>query len=84
MGYAVLETIDSVIATLNQLGLGSIEKIAGQLASVRETLDRRDLPELVQKIDECQTALTRGDLDSFRRLRETVVSRLGHLRMTLD
>ena len=75
-----METIDSVIATLNQLGLGSIEKIADRLISVREELDRRELPELVEKIDECQTALTKGDLESFRRLRETVVSRLGHLR----
>ena len=75
-----METIDSVIATLNQLGLGSIEKIADRLIFVREELDRRELPELVEKIDECQTALTKGDLESFRRLRETVVSRLGHLR----
>jgi hypothetical protein len=79
-----LETIDSVIATLNQLGLGSIDKIANQLASVRSELERRELPDLVRKIDDCQLALSRGDLEGFRRLRETVVSRLGHLRTKLD
>lgn len=79
-----METIDSVIATLNQLGLGSIDKIASQLASVRTELERRDLPELVEKLDDCQQALFRGDLESFRRLRETIVSRLGHLRVKLD
>jgi hypothetical protein len=75
-----LETLDSVIAVLNNLGMGALDKIETDLASVRAELDRRSLFELVGKLDDCRAALLRGELDEFRRLRETVVSRLGHLR----
>jgi hypothetical protein len=79
-----LETLDSVIAILNNLGIGALDKIAADLGLVRRELDRRGLGELVEKVDVCQNALSRGDLEQFRRLRETLVSRLGHLRMKME
>ncbi len=73
-----------MIATLNNLGVGALDKIEADLGSVRKELERRNLGELVDKLDTCQKALSRGDLVEFRRLRETIVSRLGHLRSKID
>jgi hypothetical protein len=75
-----LETLDTLIATLNNLGLGALDKIEADLLSVREELEERELTELVERIDLCRNALGRGELEEFRRHRETIVSRLGHLR----
>ncbi|HEY7699822.1 MAG TPA: hypothetical protein VIE88_15475 [Vicinamibacteria bacterium] len=77
-------SLDEVIATLNQLGVGALEKIEKDLRGVRAELERRELRELVEKLDLCHLALTRGELQEFRRLRETIVSRLGHIRVKLD
>jgi hypothetical protein len=79
-----VETLDSVIATLNHLGVGALDKIEADLRTVRAELERRGLRELVEKIDACHRALTRGELQEFRRLRETIVSRLGHIRVKTD
>ena len=65
------------------LEVGSLDKIAEQLASVREELERQELAELVEMVESCREALSRGELEEFRRLRETVVSKLGHLRVKL-
>ena len=76
-----MEKLDALIATLNTIGMGDLDKIRVSLADVRRELDQRGLTELVEKIDLCQDCLLKGDLDGFRRTRETVVSRLGHLRV---
>ncbi len=76
--------LDSTIATLNTLEVGSLDKIGEQLVAVREELARHDLEDLVEKVDACRTALESGELEEFRRLRETIVSRLGHLRVKLQ
>jgi hypothetical protein len=75
-----LNKVDSLIATLNTIEVGEIEKIRDRLLEVRVELDRRRVMELVEKLDECLAALGRGDLENFRRLKESIVSRLGHLR----
>lgn len=77
-------SLDSVIATLNHLGVGALDKIEADLRAVRTELERRELLELVEKLDACHLALTRGELQEFRRLRETIVSRLGHIRIKTD
>jgi hypothetical protein len=69
-----------VIATLNNLGVGSLDKIDSDLALVRAELERRQLTDLVERLDACRRALGRGELEEFRRQRETLVSRLGHVR----
>jgi hypothetical protein len=53
------------------------------LVAAREELVQHEgdeFDEVVAKIDCCRDALTGGQLEEFRRLRETIVSRLGHLR----
>lgn len=82
-----MSKLDTAIATLNTLDVGSLDAITGKLAAVREELVRHgdsDLEEVVEKIDACGSALASGDLDEFRRLRETIVSRLGHLRVRMQ
>ncbi len=78
-----MSKLDIVIATLNTLDVGSLEVIGEKLVAAREELVRhegREFAEVVEKIDSCRDALRSGQLEEFRRLRETVVSRLGHLR----
>jgi len=75
-----VQSLDSMIAALNTIELGDVAKIQARLLEVREELERRELTELVSKLDESLTALRQGDLQDFRRLKSTIVSRLGHLR----
>lgn len=75
-----MQDLGALIATLNTLKVGELEAVRAQLLDVRIELERRDLAELVSKLDECLAALGSGDLKNFRRLKETIVSRLGHLR----
>lgn len=77
---AALESVDSIIATLNHLDVGDLQSIRTRLRAVRAELEKREFNELVVKLDECLAALGQGDLQNFRRLKATVVSRLGHLR----
>ncbi len=79
-----MSKLDTAIATLNTLEVGSLDKIGEQLVAVREELVRHNLEDLVEKVDACRVALERGELDEFRRLRETIVSRLGHVRVKLQ
>ncbi len=79
-----MSKLDTTIATLNTLEVGSLDKIGEQLVAVREELVRHNLEDLVEKVDACRIALERGELDEFRRLRETIVSRLGHVRVKLQ
>jgi len=78
-----MSKLDTVIATLNNLEVGSLDKIGEQLVAVRDELARHELDDLVEKIDACRSALETGELEDFRRLRETIVSRLGHLRVKM-
>ena len=75
-----MQSLDSMIAALNTIELGDVAKIQALLLEVREELERRELTELVGKLDQSLTALRQGDLQDFRRLKSTIVSRLGHLR----
>ena len=75
-----MQSLDALIATLNTIELGDLEKIRGKLVEIRSELEQRELAELVGKLDESLAALERGDLQDFRRLKATIVSRLGHLR----
>jgi len=75
-----VQSLDSMIATLNNIELGDVTKIEARLQEIRAELVRRELDELVAKLDESLDALRQGDLQTFRRLKATMVSRLGHLR----
>jgi len=75
-----VQSLDSMIATLNNIELGDVTKIEARLQEIRAELVGRELDELVAKLDESLDALRQGDLQTFRRLKATMVSRLGHLR----
>ena len=75
-----MQNVDSLIATLNTIELGDVTKIEARLLEIRRELTARELEELVGKLDESLAALRQGDLQTFRRLKATMVSRLGHLR----
>ena len=75
-----MRNVDGLIASLNAIQIGELESVESQLAEVQAALERDDLVELVTKLDECLTALSRGDVKNFRRIKESIVSRLGHLR----
>jgi hypothetical protein len=75
-----MQSIDWMIATLNTVEVGELEGIQNELLEVRGELMQRELGELVDHLDACLAALRRGDLKDFRRIKETIVSRLGHLR----
>lgn len=79
-----MSKLDHVIATMNTLDVGSLDAIAEKLALVRQELvghGDAELDEVVEKVDACRAALGNGNIEEFRRLRETIVSRLGHLRV---
>ena len=76
-----MSKFDTTIAILNELELGSLDKISAQLVSIRGELERFNLLDLVEKTDACRHALVRGELQEFRRLRNNIVSQLGHHRM---
>ena len=75
-----VQSLDAMIATLNNIELGDVSKIEARLREVREELAGRELADLVAKLDESLSALRQGDLQAFRRLKATMVSQLGHLR----
>ena len=52
-----MSKLDTAIATLNTLEVGSLDKIGEQLLSVREELARHALDDLVEKLDACRVAL---------------------------
>ena len=79
-----MKALDSVIATLNNLELGALDRIEEQLLIVRGQLEECGLPEMVEKLDACRHALEACDLEEFRRFRATMVSQLGHLRVRSD
>ena len=79
-GARALESVDSLIATLNTVEVGELKKIRERLLGVRGQLEMHDFGELVTKLDACLEALEGGDMQEFRRLKATIVSRLGHLR----
>ena len=73
-------SIDVLIAALNTLEVGELGRIQARIAEIREELQARGLSELIEKIDECRLELDRGNMKNFRRLKETIVSQLGHFR----
>ena len=69
-----------LIAFLNALSLGDLDSITGKLEEARASCLDLQQPELAGKLAEAAAALKAGDLKTYRRNLETVVSRLGHLK----
>ncbi len=72
--------ISKIIASLNALSLGKMEVIGANLAEAREACLELDETELADRLGEAHCALLRGDVMTYRKRVESVVSRLGHRR----
>lgn len=69
-----------LIAFLNALSFGDLDSIAAKLDEARGACVELGQPELASKLGDASAALRTGDVKTYRRSIETVVSRLGHLR----
>jgi hypothetical protein len=69
-----------LIAFVNALTLGDLDALAAKLGEARRACVGLGRPELAECLDEAAGALRCGDVRTYRRKLETVVSRLGHLR----
>ena len=73
-------TAGQLIAFLHALNLGDLEALSVKLREAHGACLALDRPELAACLDEAAGALRQGDVKTYRRRLETVVSRLGHLR----
>jgi hypothetical protein len=69
-----------IIALLHSLNFGDLDAIRAKLDEATTACDALGRDELTGILAEARTALTSGDLKTFRKRIETTVSRLGHLR----
>lgn len=69
-----------LIAALNSMSVGDVESIRSKLAEAEEACRRLGQDELADRLDQARKALSAADLRTYRKLVETVISRLGHLR----
>ena len=73
-------TPSQLIAFVHALNLGDLDGLAAKLEEARHACLGLGRPELAACVDEAASALRAGDLKTYRRKLETLVSRLGHLR----
>ena len=69
--------ISKIIASLNSLSLGKMEVIGANLAEARQACLDLDETELADRLGEAHGALLRGDVKTYRKRVESVVSQLG-------
>lgn len=79
-GEAVRLSASQLIAFLNSLQLGDLDSLRARLVEAEGACEGLSRPELAERLAEARGALDSGDLKTFRRRVETVVSKLGHLR----
>lgn len=73
-------TPSQLIAFLNAMSFGDIVLLHAKLEEARTACLALGQAELVLRLAEARTALGEGDVRTFRKKIETVVSRLGHLK----
>ncbi len=69
-----------LIAALNALTFGDLERLRSKLAEAADACRGIGQDDLAARLDEAGSALGSGDVKTYRRQVETVISRLGHLR----
>ncbi|HKQ61438.1 MAG TPA: hypothetical protein VJS92_09095 [Candidatus Polarisedimenticolaceae bacterium] len=69
-----------LIANLNAIGIGDLDGVLIKLREAKSGCGELEQAELVQLLDEAESALREADLKTFRKRLETVVARLGHLK----
>ena len=75
-----VDHIDVMLSTLNATEVGTLDSIAVKLRQVRDELLALDHLELADRAEDAVTALGKGDVAEFKRLRAFLQSKLGHLR----
>jgi len=75
-----MSSTSKIISSLNSLSLGKMENIGAKLAEARKACLELDENELADRLREAHGALLRGDVRTYRKRVESVVSRLGHRR----
>jgi len=69
-----------IIASLNSLTVGEMDRIQSKLDEARRACLELSQDELAGHLDEAGTALGRADLRTYRKRVATVVAQLGHLK----
>ena len=69
-----------LIALLNSLSLGEVDSLRAKLKEAEDGCSALGHQELAGHLQQARQALLACDTRTFRKLVETVVSRLGHLR----
>ncbi len=69
-----------IIASLNSLSLGKMEAIGDKLDEVRKACLELEETDLAERLCQAREALLRGDVKTYRKRVESVISRLGHRR----
>jgi len=69
-----------IIASLNSLSLGKMEAIGDKLDEVRKACLELEETDLADRLGQARGALLRGDVKTYRKRVESVISRLGHRR----
>lgn len=73
-------TPSQLIAFLNALHLGDVDALRAKLDEAGTACAGLGQDELVAQLGSARTALDGGDVRTYRKRIETVISRLGHLR----
>jgi hypothetical protein len=76
--------VKGMIEALNALSVGELAALRRRVLEVREHAARQELSEITAILDEALEQLAAGDLKAFRRKVAHAVSRLGHVRPTVD
>jgi hypothetical protein len=76
--------VKGMIEALNALSVGELAALRRRVFEVREHAARQELSEVTAILDEALEQLAAGDLKTFRRKVAHAVSRLGHVRPTVD
>ncbi len=69
-----------LIALLNSLSTGELDRLADKLTEAAEACERLGHHSLVERLEAGKKALQECDPREFRKQVQTVVARLGHLR----
>lgn len=69
-----------LIAFLNALSYGDLDSISAKIEQARASCVDLAQEDLAARLAEAGSALRTGDVKTYRRNLETVVSRLGHIK----
>ena len=73
-------TASQLVNYLNAIEIGELEGIRSKLAEARKACEEIEQAELARMLTEADSALQKADVKTFRKLLETVVAQLGHLK----